>query len=126
MFLLGSFAALALVLAAIGVHGVLSYAVQQRKHELGIRMALGAQRSAVLGMVVWQGMTLSLVGIGLGVLGALAVTRLLGALLFGVTPRDIATYAVVTVAITMVAALASFLPARAATAIDPATSLRAE
>ena len=126
MLLLGSFAALALLLAVIGVHGVLSYAVEQRRREMGIRMALGAQRSAVLRMVVRQGMALSLAGIVLGVLGALAVTRLLGALLFGVTPTDFGTFALVVVAITLVAALASFLPARAATSIDPVTSLRAE
>ena len=126
MLLLGSFAALALVLAVIGVHGVLSYAVEQRRHEMGIRMALGAQRSAVLGLVVRQGMTLSLAGIALGVLGALAVTRLLGALLFGVGPADVATFAVVVGVIALAAAVASFLPARAATAIDPATSLRNE
>ncbi len=126
MLLLGSFAALALLLAVIGVHGVLSYAVEQRRREMGIRMALGAQRSVVLGMVVRQGMGLSLAGIVLGVLGALAVTRLLGALLFGVTPTDFGTFALVVVAITIVAALASFFPARAATSIDPAASLRAE
>jgi putative ABC transport system permease protein len=126
MLLLGSFAALALVLAVIGVHGVLSYAVEQRRHEMGIRMALGAQRSAVLGMIVRQGMMLSLAGIALGVLGALAVTRLLGALLFGVGPTDAATYALVVGVIALAAAAASFFPARAATAIDPATSLRAE
>ncbi|HET7552052.1 MAG TPA: ABC transporter permease [Gemmatimonadaceae bacterium] len=126
MLLLGSFAALALVLAVIGVHGVLSYAVEQRRHEMGIRMALGAQRSAVLGMVVRQGMTLSIAGIVLGVLGALAVTRLLGALLFGVGPTDAATYSLVVGVIALAAAVASFLPARAATSIDPATSLRAQ
>lgn len=126
MLLLGSFAALALVLAVIGVHGVLSYAVEQRRRELGIRMALGAQRSRVLAMVVRQGMTLSLVGIAIGVAGALAVTRLLGSLLFGVGPTDAVTFALVALVIALAAALASFLPARAATAIDPATSLRAE
>ena len=126
MLLLGSFAALALLLAVIGVHGVLSYTVQQRKHEMGIRMALGAQRSSVMALVVRQGMSLSLLGIFLGVLGALAVTRLLGALLFGVTPTDFGTFAIVVALIALVAALASFLPARAATAIDPATSLRVE
>jgi predicted permease len=126
MLLLGSFAALALLLAVIGVHGVLSYAVEQRRREIGIRMALGAQRSAVLGMVVRQGMALSLAGIALGVLGALAVTRLLGALLFGVGPTDALTFALVVAVIALAAAVASFLPARAAVAIDPATSLRAE
>ena len=126
MLLLGSFAALALLLAVIGVHGVLSYAVEQRRHEMGIRMALGAQRSAVLGMVVRQGMALSLAGIALGVLGALAVTRLLGALLFGVGATDAVTFMLVIVVIALAAAVASFLPARAAVAIDPATSLRAE
>lgn len=126
MLLLGSFAVLALVLAVVGVHGVLSYAVEQRRREMGIRMALGAQRSSVLGMVVREGMLLSLVGTALGILGALAATRLLGALLFGVGPTDAATFALVTAIILIAAALASFLPARAATAIDPATSLRAE
>jgi putative ABC transport system permease protein len=126
MLLLGSFAALALLLAVVGVHGVLSYAVEQRRREMGIRMALGAQRSSVLGMVVREGMLLSLVGTALGILGALAATRLLGALLFGVGPTDAATFALVTAIILIAAALASFLPARAATAIDPATSLRAE
>jgi putative ABC transport system permease protein len=126
MLLLGSFGALALVLAVVGVHGILSYAVEQRKREMGIRMALGAQRSSVLGIVVREGMLLALAGISLGLLGALAATRLLGALLFGVGPTDAATFALVAAVILLAAALASFLPARAATAIDPATSLRAE
>jgi predicted permease len=126
MLLLGSFAVLALVLAVIGVHGVLSYAVEQRRRELGIRMALGAQRSAVLGMVVRQGMTLSLVGIALGLVGALAVTRLLGALLFGVGPTDAATFTIVALVIARAAARARSPPARGPTAIDPATALRAE
>jgi putative ABC transport system permease protein len=126
MLLLGSFAVLALVLAVVGVPGDLSYAVEQRRRAMGIRMALGAQRSSVLGMVVREGMLLSLVGTALGILGALAATRLLGALLFGVGPTDAATFALVTAIILIAAALASFLPARAATAIDPATSLRAE
>jgi ABC-type antimicrobial peptide transport system permease subunit len=126
MLLLGSFGALALVLAVVGVHGILSYAVEQRKREMGIRMALGAQRSSVLGIVVREGMLLALGGIALGLLGALAATRLLGALLFGVGPTDAATFTFVAAVILLAAALASFLPARAATAIDPATSLRAE
>jgi putative ABC transport system permease protein len=126
MLLLGSFAALALVLAVVGVHGILSYAVEQRRREIGIRMALGARRSSVLGMVVREGMLLSLAGTALGILGALAATRLLGALLFGVGPTDAATFAIVVAVILLAAAFASFLPARSATTIDPATSLRAE
>jgi ABC-type antimicrobial peptide transport system permease subunit len=110
----------------VGVHGVLSYAVEQRRREMGIRMALGAQRSSVLGMVVREGILLSLAGTALGILGALAATRLLGALLFGVGPTDAATFLLVAAIILIAAALGSFLPARAATAIDPATSLRAE
>jgi putative ABC transport system permease protein len=126
MLLLGSFAGLAFVLALIGVHGVLAYAVEQRRHEMGIRLALGAQRSAVLGMVVRKGMTLAIVGIVLGVAGALAVTRLLGTLLFGVGPTDAITFAFVAFGMALGAASASFLPARAATSIDPVNSLRAE
>ncbi len=126
MLLLGSFAALALALALIGVHGVLSYGVEQRRREMGIRMALGAQRSTVLRMIVREGMALSAAGTALGVIGALAVTRLLGALLFGVEATDAATFALVAATIMFAAALASFLPALAATAVDPAASLRAE
>jgi ABC-type antimicrobial peptide transport system permease subunit len=126
MRLLGAFAMLALVLAMIGVHGTLSYAVTQRAREMGIRMALGAQRSAVHFMILRQGMLLSLLGIAAGVVGALAATRLLRTLLYGLTATDVATYVAVASVIAIVSALASILPARRATGIDPAVTLRAE
>lgn len=126
MLLLGSFAGLAFVLALIGVHGVLAFTVEQRRHEMGIRLALGAQRGAVLGLVVRKGMTLAMAGIALGLAGALAVTHLLGTLLFGVGPTDALTFLLVAIGMALAAASASFLPARAATSIDPASSLRAE
>ena len=126
MRLLGAFAMLALVLAMIGVHGTLSYAVTQRAREMGIRMALGAQRSAVHFMILRQGMLLSLLGIAAGVVGALAATRLLRTLLYGLTATDVATYVAVASIIAIVSALASILPARRATGIDPAVTLRAE
>ena len=126
MRLLGAFALLALVLAMIGVHGTLSYAVTQRSREMGIRMALGAQRGAVRRLIVRQGMRLSFLGIAAGLVGALAATRLLRTLLYGLTSTDLVTYAVVTSVIAIVSALASFLPARHATRIDPAITLRTE
>ncbi len=126
MLLLGSFAGLAFVLALIGVHGVLAFTVEQRRHEMGIRLALGAQRGAVLGLVVRKGMTLAMAGIALGLAGALAVTHLLGTLLFGVGPTDALTFLFVAIGMALAAASASFLPARTATSIDPANSLRAE
>jgi putative ABC transport system permease protein len=126
MLVLGLLAAVALVLAAIGVHGVLSYTVTQRAREIGIRMALGAQPARVQRLVVTQGMTLALTGTALGLAGALALTRSMGTLLFGVTPTDPVTYVVVPLGLALVALVASYLPARRATRVDPVAALRAD
>jgi putative ABC transport system permease protein len=122
----GLFAALALLLAAIGTHGVLSYTLAQRTREIGVRVALGARPGKVLGLMVWQGLRLTLAGLALGLGAAWAVTRLAQSLLFGVTPTDPLTFATVPLVLTAVALLASYLPARRATRIDPARALRAE
>jgi putative ABC transport system permease protein len=124
MLLLGSFAGAAMLLALIGVHGVLSYAVAQRTQEVGIRMALGASRGAVARLVVGHGLVLSTIGIALGLAGAVAGSRLLSGLLFGVTASDAATYVVVAVAVGAVALVASAWPAYRAMATDPAIALR--
>jgi putative ABC transport system permease protein len=126
MLVLGLLASVALLLAAIGVHGVLSYTVTERRREIGIRLALGAQPSGVLRLVVAQGMTLALVGAGLGLGAALALTRSMGSLLFNVTPTDPATFAAVAAGVVVVAFAASYLPARRATRVDPVSALRAE
>jgi ABC-type antimicrobial peptide transport system permease subunit len=126
MIVLGAFAAVALLLAMVGVHGVLSYTVAQRNREIGIRMALGADRQSVGRLIVGQGARLALFGLGLGVLGSLGVSRLLSALLFGVTPGDPATLASVALALGGVALLASWLPARRAARVDPMVVLREE
>jgi ABC-type antimicrobial peptide transport system permease subunit len=124
--LLGVFAAVAALLAAIGIYGVIACAVVQRTREIGIRMALGARRGQVLVLVLRQGAALIVVGLALGLAGAAAGTRLLHSLLFGVTPFDPMTFAAVAVLFGAVATLASYLPARRATAIDPTVALRSE
>jgi len=124
--LLALFGGIAVALALVGVHGVLSYTVAQRTHELGIRLALGATRGEVLGMVLRQGMGLAGLGIVLGIAGAFAATRLLAGMLFGVSATDAATFVAVTVAVALVALLASWLPARRVTAVSPMTALRTE
>ncbi|MCL4845718.1 MAG: ABC transporter permease [Acidobacteria bacterium] len=124
--LLGAFAVLALLLAAVGTYGVLSYMVTERRREIGIRMALGAERTTVMQQVMRQGLVLTAIGLVAGMAGALALSRVLASLLFGVQPTDPTTFVVVATTITAVAALACFLPARRATRVDPMLVLREE
>jgi len=126
MVLLDLFAALALLLAAIGIYGLMSYTVSQRTHEIGIRVAVGAQRRDVLGLVVAEGGRLALVGILVGIAFALALTRLMSSLLFEVSPTDPATFATVALLLASVGLLACYLPARRATRVDPMIALRYE
>jgi ABC-type antimicrobial peptide transport system permease subunit len=124
--LLGVFAGLAVLLASIGIHGLLGYVVVQRTRELGIRLALGAPRHRLLGEIVGHGVALTLIGVGLGLLGAFGLTRLLRGLLFGVAPTDPAIFAATPLILAGVAVVASCLPARRATRVDPMIALRSE
>jgi predicted permease len=124
MALLASFAGLAVLLASIGIYGVLSYLVGQRTREIGIRMALGAAHSDVLGMVLKDGARMTVLGVGIGIAAALVLTRLMSSMLFGVNPTDLATFAVVALTLSAIAMLACYLPARRAMRIDPLIALR--
>jgi putative ABC transport system permease protein len=126
MQLLGAFAGLALVITTVGIYGVISYTVSQRTHEIGVRMALGAQRSDVLRMLIWRGMRLTLVGIALGLAAALALTRIMKNLLFEVSATDPATFALIALLLVGVALIGSYIPARRAAKVDPLLAIRNE
>jgi ABC-type antimicrobial peptide transport system permease subunit len=121
-----SFGLVALLLAVTGVYAMMAYAVAQRIHEIGVRMALGARTGQVQRMVVGQGLTIAAAGVGIGLAGALAVTRLMGGLLEGVSPSDPLTFALVALLLASVAVLASWIPARRAARVDPMVALRSE
>jgi putative ABC transport system permease protein len=126
MVLFTAFALLAVVLGAVGIYGIISYSVTQRTQEIGIRMALGARTGNVLSLIMKNGLTLVLAGIAIGIAGALAVTRFLTTLLFGVTPTDRVTFVVVAVVFFVIAMIASLIPALRATRVDPLVALRYE
>jgi putative ABC transport system permease protein len=125
-YLIGSFAGLALILAMVGLYGLLSFTVMQRTREIGIRVALGAQRRDILNLILGQGIRPVLVGLAVGVIAGLALTRLMASLLYGVKPTDIVTFATVCVVLMVVAVGACYIPARRAMGVDPLTALRHE
>jgi putative ABC transport system permease protein len=124
--LLGAFAQIAMSLACVGIFGVMAYLVSQRTQEVGIRMALGAQRKDILGLLFGRGMRLMAMGIGAGVLAALALTRLMGQLLFDVSPTDPVTLSAVVLLLALMALIACYVPAVRAMRIDPMRALRTE
>jgi hypothetical protein len=126
MILLGAFAVMALALASVGTYGVVAYVVGQRTQEIGIRMALGAQRRDVLVLILWQGARLALLGVAIGIAGAFVLTRLMADLLYGVAATDPVTFFLLAVTLTVVAMVACYLPARRATRVDPVAALRWE
>jgi putative ABC transport system permease protein len=126
MLLLAVLAGLALLMAAVGIYGVISYSVEQRTHEIGLRVALGAQPRDVLKLVVKRGMALTLIGVAFGLAVSFALTRLIESLLFGVSTTDAATFVLMPLLLVAVALLACYLPARRATKVDPMVALRCQ
>jgi ABC-type antimicrobial peptide transport system permease subunit len=126
MTLLGIFSALALIMACVGIYGVISYLAGQRTHEIGIRMALGASRWTVLRMVLGDGAKMALLGVAIGVVAGFAFTRLMGSMLFGISAHDPVTFVAVALALIVVAILASYIPAWRAAKVDPMIALRYE
>jgi len=126
MYLLGVFAVVALSLAAVGIYGVLSYSVNQRTHEIGIRMALGAERDSILRLVIRHAMILTLTGIAIGLVGAMFLTRLISTMLFSVSATDGSTFIAIPILLAVIALTASYIPAKRATKVDPMIALRYE
>jgi putative ABC transport system permease protein len=126
MFLLGLFAVVASLLAAIGIYGVMAYTVNERTHEIGIRLALGAPPAGVSQLVIRQALVLTALGVGLGLAGAFAVTRVLSSLLYGVSATDVLTFTIAPLALGAIAVVSSYIPARRAARVDPLIALRCE